>query len=145
VTTVRQTLLPFREDLHYCEKCASNQVRFVFHDGNGWMSRYGCAAVQALGTSFPGEHICLICQRCRFTWAMKTADASDTPAHGRCEEHDNPIIYPSGHCIEGIGCSYESPGQADGAQGASASGTQLPGPSSELPVRDRLRDEENQP
>ncbi len=32
---------------------------------------------------------------------------------GWCDEHDNPIIQPSGHCIEGLGCGSSGSGRTD--------------------------------
>jgi diadenosine tetraphosphatase ApaH/serine/threonine PP2A family protein phosphatase len=63
----------FRQEGHTCDKCWSEDINMVFHEGKGWSSRYGCAAVELLVTSFPGEHICLRCRRCNYSWPMQTA------------------------------------------------------------------------
>lgn len=66
------SLAQFPEGGMTCPKC-SGVLAPAYHDGR--QSRYSCAAVTTLGTSFPGEHLCWTCDRCHFKTATSTRDA----------------------------------------------------------------------
>lgn len=51
-----------------CEKCGHDDIATSHHAHEERQSRYGCALVEVVETSFPPEHLCRRCKRCSFSW-----------------------------------------------------------------------------
>lgn len=68
MTSEGAAIQPFSAE-NSCRKCGGD-TRLVYHASGNFRSHYSCPAVEAFNTSYPPEHHCVTCQRCRYSWPM---------------------------------------------------------------------------